>query len=468
MTQTIDPGAYSAALADFVVNADPLKDGEVVEAAKNALLDGLACLIGGTREALGQVMHSYARTIGSWSSGSSVICSDVRISPAMAAMVNATSGHSLCYDDTSNNMMGHPTVVVLPAAMAVGEMVGSAGDDLLAAYAVGSEIAVRTSQIMAPFHYQIGWHPTGICGAIGAAAACARLLELTPSQTANALSIAACDSQGIRASFGSMTMIHNAGLGARGGVEAALLAREGMTVPLEVFSGDIGYFSLHSMKRVRGAESAISAAEPGDPYELVSPGLDVKPYPCGSLGHRCIQGLIDLKAETEFMPAQIEAIRCRIPDLHKDVLRNTDPQDVLESRISLVYPIAVAALRGSCSTADFSLELLEDPVLRELMAKVTIDALDMGEANGSEIFSAAGEVSVELRGGETLVRTVKDVKGSPSCPLSADEELAKLRDCVEPSIGQDGVTELRNIIDGVEDSNVRDITAFLTDGWRDA
>src|SRR5579883_1537611 len=108
--------SVSRGLARFILgfersSADP----KLKQAAVAAIVDGLASVVGGTREDFGRVLHAYAKsTKPSADAASTIAVSTMRAAPAFAAYINAAAGHSLCYDDTSNAMMGHPTVVVLP------------------------------------------------------------------------------------------------------------------------------------------------------------------------------------------------------------------------------------------------------------------------------------------------------------------------------------------------------------------
>lgn len=448
-------------LAEYVTGARPAEqDPRLREAALVAVTDGIACMVGGTREDLGRILHRYADDLSTATGGSSVLCSPLRTSPSAAAYVNAAAGHALCYDDTSNAMMGHPTIVVLPAALAVGEYAGSTGAELLDAYAVGVEVAVRVSARLAPGHYQRGWHATGVSGVVGAAAAACRLLGLDTAATARALNIAASSAQGLRANFGSMTMIYHAGLASRGGVDAAFLAARGMTTAADPFSGPIGYFTMFEGN---GTAGELPPLELDGPLELVDPGLDVKPYPCGSLAHRAIQGVIELRAEHQLDPAEVERIVCRIPQLHQDVLVNVAPRDVLESRISLVYPVSVAMLRGSCNLDDFGTGLLASPQVQDLMSRVRVERLDVSTATAAELFAAPAEVVLQMRDGRSFRTLVRDVKGSPSNPLTPSEWDAKFDECTVPSLGADVSRQLRKQLRELHLlPDVRTLAALLT------
>jgi 2-methylcitrate dehydratase PrpD len=433
-------------------------------AARAAVADGAACLVGGTREDFGRILHDYAQSVGLVSNSglSCVVASANRATPATAAYINAAAGHSLCYDDTSNAMMGHPTVVVLPAVLAAGEHVGCSGAEMLDAYAVGVEIAVSVSAVLAPRHYLRGWHPTGTVGGLGAAAAVARLLGLDRAHCERAIAIAATSAQGLRANFGSMAMIYHAGLAARGGVDAAYLAARGMTAAINPLTGPTGYFRMFDDLEGR-PHSLTQLPTLGHPLELVYPGLDVKPYPCGSLSHRAIQAVIQLRSEHSLNPARVERIICRLPELHQAVLVHKNPASTLESRISLVYPVSVAMVNGSCNLSDFSPALLHSPEVRDLMKIITTEPLATETNRGPDLFAAPAQVVIEMDDGSSYETTVKNVKGSPHNSLSEEEQQMKFDECVVPTLGTTGATRLHSLLDSLETlTNVRHLARALT------
>lgn len=432
----------ASGFADFIVHSRPTRQAAITRAAVAAIVDGIASLVRGSREEVGELMRGYASRSGG-SHDCTVAGSSLKCAPPTAAYVNAASGHSLCYDDTSRNMMGHPTVVVLPAALAVGELVGAEGKEIIDSYAIGVEVAVRVSEPLGPHHYKGGWHPTGTAGVIGAAAAASRLLELDHPRTRMALGIAATSACGLRANFGSMTMIYHAGLAARGGVDAALLAARGMTSAPDPFEGPIGYFAMFG-RSLSGEEVEAIVNGLGDPFELIDPGLDVKAYPCGALSHRAIDGMLELRKEYEFGASDIERIVCTLPSLHSEVLVHRKPTTVLESRLSLVYPVAVAATRGSCRVGDFRQELLWDAAIQRVMACIEIRATDAELRTGSDVFAAPVEVTVFLKDGSTVDMRVENVKGSPANPLTDDEAHAKFEDCTADILGAERAEELWN------------------------
>jgi 2-methylcitrate dehydratase PrpD len=152
-----------------------------------------------------------------------------RTSVLDAALVNGVAAHALDYDDVAGSLGGHPSVMLIPALIPLGEWLGCSGRDLVLAYVVGFETMCRIARGVHHHHYEKGWHPTATLGIFGTVAAAARLLRLPVPQTAVALGLAASLAAGFKANLGTMTKPLHVGHAVRDGVFAALLAQQGFT-----------------------------------------------------------------------------------------------------------------------------------------------------------------------------------------------------------------------------------------------
>ena len=167
----------SRRIGEFVTTTD-IEDfpPEAVQAAKGAIMDCLACMLAGSQEDLADILCRYVRS-ESASPVAGVVGRGFRTSAANAALVNGAMAHALDYDDITQITKTHPTAVLLPAALAVAEERGATGRDLLLGYMAGFEVACSVGECLSEAYYDdLGWHPTGPLGAIGAAAAASRIL----------------------------------------------------------------------------------------------------------------------------------------------------------------------------------------------------------------------------------------------------------------------------------------------------
>src|SRR2546423_1555634 len=169
-----------------------------------------------------------------------------RASAPMAALVNGATSHALDFDDTHMAMIGHPTVPVAPAVLALGERLDAPGAAVLRALVAGVEVECRLGLLLIPSHYARGWHATGTLGTFGAAAACAALLDLDEDGWLRALGIAGTQASGLKAVFGTMGKPLHAGKAAMSGLLAATLTPPGFTASREIVEVHQGCAATHA------------------------------------------------------------------------------------------------------------------------------------------------------------------------------------------------------------------------------
>jgi 2-methylcitrate dehydratase PrpD len=170
---------HTAHVIDFIVGSRfediPPK---ALAVAKGAMLDCVGVALAGARQPGGMIPAQWARA--SAGAGQATVWGhDFRTSAHDAALVNGTAAHALDYDDVTWGLIGHPSVSLVPATFALGELLGASGRDVLHAYAVGFEVMAKLGRTTQPRHsLDGGWHATGTIGAFGATAACCKLLGL--------------------------------------------------------------------------------------------------------------------------------------------------------------------------------------------------------------------------------------------------------------------------------------------------
>src|SRR5207244_9016949 len=162
-----------------------------------------------------------------------------------AALVNGAIGHALDYDDVNLPMPGHPSVAILPGRLALAEQRHSTGREVIAAFVAGYETACRIGMALRPGHYNLGFHATGTVGAVGAAAACARLLGLDTAATAQALGVAGTQAAGLKSQSGTMCKPFHAGKAAHNGLLAARLAARGFSSRTDIVECVQGFALTH-------------------------------------------------------------------------------------------------------------------------------------------------------------------------------------------------------------------------------
>jgi 2-methylcitrate dehydratase PrpD len=212
--------------------------------ARHALLDWFAVTIAGAKEPLAAILADEFRS--STTGPCTIIASDSKASLHDAALVNGAVSHALDYDDVNRLMHGHPTVPVAASVLALGEMMGKSGRDVLTAFIAGYEVECRLGDMCGDGHYEQGFHATGTMGTFGAAAGAANLLGLDADRTAMALGIAASEASGLKINFGTMTKPLHAGKAAQNGLIAARIAARGFTARADAIEAPQGFLQTQA------------------------------------------------------------------------------------------------------------------------------------------------------------------------------------------------------------------------------
>jgi 2-methylcitrate dehydratase PrpD len=298
---------------------------------------------------------------------------------------------------------------------ALAERAPIAGRDLLAAFVVGVEIECRLGNALSPGHYRKGWHITSTCGVFGAALAAGRLLGLDGAQMHAALGIASSQSSGLVETLGSMAKSVGVGASARGGLLAALLARNGLEGPRRPLEGPRGFLAVMS----DGLDAAAATQGLGSQWEMLRNMY--KPYPCGVVLNPVIDACLDLRQEPFFDVSRIARIEVRGNPLLKERTDRPEAGNGRESQVSAQHAIAVALARGSCGVRDFSDEAVADPSVRAVRRRVAAVVADAGLSVDSIVLSVA------LQDGAVVEKRVDVPRGSLGRPLADAEIETKFR-----------------------------------------
>lgn len=418
----------SSRIAEFVsgLEAEALPD-VVVERLQWTVMDCLAAMLAGLAEPVSKSAIQY--TIDHRGNGqATLIGHGLHVSPVGAAFANGVMAHACDYDDTSFTMCGHPTATVLPAVLAVAETRGLSGRETLAALAAGLEVGIKLGTSASFRQFQAGWHPTATFGTLGAAAGAARALGLQPNAVANALGIAATRAAGVRANIGSMTKPLHVGFAASNGLEAAMLAAEGITASPSAIDGPFGFFNSRLKDSAPGEDLASCL---GNSYEVADPGLTYKRYPCCGDTHSAADAVLSLYERPGFDADAVDRVCCIIPPGCGGDLVYHDPKTPSEAKFSMEYCVASAVVRGRLGLADFEPEAVGDAAVRRLMPRVETVASEDLLGPGVESFLTPARVELHLAGGDVLEETVMHMRGHPENPMTREEFEAKYRAAAE-------------------------------------
>ncbi|HYI63678.1 MAG TPA: MmgE/PrpD family protein [Allosphingosinicella sp.] len=402
------------------------------DAAHRAFIDIIAVSIPGAAEPVARLVFDAVKA---WGDGpATAIGQGARLAAPWAALVNGTAAHALDFDDNFDPAKAHATAVLAPAILALAEQEGASGRACLDAYIAGLQILGRVGQGVNPVHRNRGWHATATVGAIGAAAACARLLKLDARRAAYAVSIATSMAGGFMSQFGTMTKPVHAGLAAKSGILAASLARAGIDAGLDTLDGPTGMNRLMvgpDYEQLRdtlthiehGQNLRFETAKVGEPLLILSSGLKQKRFPnCGS-AHRAMDGLLALMEQHGFTADEVAAVHVRAPVTHLANLMYVAPQDALQAKFSLEYALASILVTGNCTLADFTDEAALRPALQALYPRIHRHAVDKAEGEFPT------EVEILLADGRRLEAAMAWPAGSLALPFTPAQLWAKYDGC---------------------------------------
>ena len=272
---------------------------------------------------------------------------------------------------------------------------------------------------MNPRHYQRGWHCTSTLGTIGAAAAASRLLGLDAIAANHALAIAASEASGLKENFGTMVKPLHAGLAARNGVVAALLAQAGMTASGAAIDGPQGF--LAAMDSEQPSLEAVRRGSRRRDGRFVDTGITVKLYPSCAGTHPTLDALLDLQRRERFTAGEVEAIEVGVDAIVPTILLYDRPSSGLEGKFSMPFCAAAAVVRGRVGIETFDAAALDDPAILSLQSRVTMRVDPTLDASAPSLTQA--RVTVRLRDGRVLTAAANGARGYPDRPAS-DEQLA--------------------------------------------
>lgn len=463
-TVTQDPPDKPLArhVADFVADTR-FGDisGEALRVAKKHILDTLATGLAGSVAEGSRIVQRYVHALNCGGL-STVFGTGLQARPRFAALANATAMHADDYDDTYHPSRFHPSAPVLAAVCAEAEEAQAAGADVLAAFAVGTEVSVKLSETIGREHYLRGFHMTSTCGVFGATAGVCHLRRLSREATCMAVGIAGSESAGVRENFGTMTKPMHSGRAAENAVFAASLAAMGFTSAPTILEGARGYF----MTGAGRYDAGQLVAKLGNPWGYVSPRVAIKPYPCGNLQQPAMDKLRELVVSHDIRPEQVERIAVKSHRLMPLNLTYHRPTTGLEGKFSMEFSLASILVLREAGLAEYSDEVVNRPDIQDAIRKIdyTVYSDEEAEAKGYTLLTTF--LDVTLKDGRRFSARTDAARGSASLPLSEENVADKFRGCARFARWPADRTEkaIALVLDLENVSDIRKLTALLRSG----
>jgi 2-methylcitrate dehydratase PrpD len=432
---------------------------DVADVTRMFTLDTLSLMLAG-RVAPG--CSPTLELLKSWGGNpqASIFGESLKLPVPAAAMLNSLHAHAFDFDDTHERGDMHGYAVVLPAALAVAEEIGNVtGQEFLAAVAIGVDVAYRVGLGIVKYR---GWHPTATCGVFGAAVAASRLLKLSRKEQHNAMGIAYSLAAGNFQCIldGSLTKRLQPAFAARAGAESALLAKSGITGAKNVLEGKFGFFPLYEAN-----EYARKPLVEGLGVSFEGLNASMKPYPSCRFCHGAVDMALSLRKELGLDVRDIASVTLSMPAEAYDYVGGAyapgdSPQ--VSAQFNSAYNVAVAFVRGKVGLQEFDLTTVTNPAIIALAGKV--DTIAVHE---EKYCFGPQALVLKLRDGREFKRDVVTMKGHPEMPMSADERLAKARECAIYGGHPAGTADrLANWVNELAGS--KDVTRGLDAIWRGA
>jgi len=430
-------------VADFISNTKYQSLPSAVQyQAKRCLLDILGATLAGSTTPVGRIITHFAAEQYK-SSEATILMADAKASIVGATLANAFAANALDIDEGYRLIKGHPGANIFPAALAIAEKQGKSGEELLEAFIVGYEVAIRAGLILHDTYST--YHGSGSWGAIGAAAAASKLLSLGRDEIHYALGIAEYHAPmtPMMRSIDCPSMVKDGiGWGSMAGVSAALLAQKGFT----------GIDSL-----LGSPEHENLIAELGQSFEILNSYF--KPYACCRWAQPAVDGVLAIINQHHVRPYEIKRIMVHT---FRAATRMTvvKPRNTEEAQYSLAYPVAAAIIDGEFGLKQVLGERLEDEAILELADKVEIVfSYELEDAFPARCLC---EVEIITDGDQSFRSGVMAAKGDLDIPLSDKELERKFRQLAGSALDARKVQNLIEMVWQLEElENVRHFTKEL-------
>ena len=428
----------------------PALDSAVRHAAKRHFLDTVGVTIAG---GVGDVATKLEGILASVRAGGTVPVPGRRRRADMldAAAIAGTGAHGIELDDGYRLGSVHPGVAVVPTLMALAHGRSISGTRILDAVVAGYEAITAIARACHAILRQRGFHPTGTVGALGAAVAASRLMNLSAREMSNALGLAASASAGLFAFLGGGADVKrlHAGHAAREGLNAALLANAGVEGPPNVLEASDGFFQAFASK---------TACDHFDMPPTAAFGLldcYVKPYACCRHLQPAVEALMMLCREHALTEADVERIDVETYAIAAHHAA-TGWDTFANAQLSFPFVLVLGLRYGGIELTHFERNVLDEPLITEIAKRIQISVCP--ELDRTYPANRPARVTLHTARG-TFSRTVREALGSSDLPLDDAGLERKFTGLVAPVVGPDRAAQLIEQIWSIE--KAQDVTPLI-------
>lgn len=444
--------AATRLLAEYVakVRYDHLPP-EVIGAAKTALIDWVAVAAVGSRTRQGVAAAAVARAERA-NPEATLFNDGTATSATWAAFANGAASHTIELDDIHLPSIVHGGVAMVAAAVAVAQKLNADGKQLIEALVAGFDVQYRIGEAIAASHYE-KFHSTGTVGTFGAAAACARLMNLSVEQTQWALGNAGSQAAGLwqYLKIGDDTKVLHPGKSCMNGVIAANLAAHGFTGSVDILEGERGFVATMSDE----VDWNRITDRLGSYFKVVENGYKI--HACCRHGHVTIDETLRLTEAHDLNAPDVARVLVKLPTNSAFTINDPDPPSPYKAKFSVQFMVANAIIDRRVGLEAFTAERLADPEVRGLMRRVEV--IDEPAFNQGFPDKWTAEVTIETVDGRRLVGTSDMPLGEWVNPVPPARIEAKARELLALVMEADSADALVSRLAALE--AVADVRAML-------
>ena len=456
-------------LAEFVADANPkLVTPALREKLKEVIIDYIGVTVSGCKTApSSDSIYKAILSLGAATGSCTVLTKGHNFTPQYAALLNATFGHSLDFDDTYAEGTLHAGVTVISAALAQAETRTCSSDELLTSIAIGYEVTCRLGRELGYAAYSQGFHNTSTAGIFGAVATVSYLRHLDAQTIRMAFGLAGSKAAGSMQYLenGSWNKRLHPGFAAHDAFTCVALASAGVIGAEKIIEGNLGFLHAYSPNPSKSLTRLTSSL--GKTWAWESSSL--KPYPACRMTHGFIEmaGTLASHLETSDPETRLQAVQ-RITlflsaSNHILVGRPTPnkihPANIVDAQFSAYFQTANAWLYGS-NTGAQAYTRLDDARIHQLCDRISVSIDEAMGGMGCRIrveYADDGDGSKKSVDDEKLMEPLGEV----SHPFTRDQINEKFESLMVPVYGEEVTKKVRRMVDSIEDHRIEDILALL-------
>lgn len=443
-------------LAAYLCNMDVSRFSEhAVDITKMCIEDFIGVAIAGSVKKESEIWKKYYSEKITAPQASTFQPGFGQMTVEQAAALNAVFGHVIDMDDVHNASITHLAVITVPTAFALGQKLHKSGAEIIEAVAAGYEAGARIGEAINPSSYKY-WHTTGVVGAFAAGVTAAKLLGLTEEQMVNCLGSAGTQAAGLWEflASGSMSKVLHTANANLCGLRSAELAALGFTGAPTILEGDRAFvqalapeYDLDSLTKGFGGSFRIEENS-------------FKPYACCRHTHSANYCIEKVLAAHTLDPEEIEFITDDTYSTAVQTTNNPYPENPYAAKFSLQFCIAAAIVLKDLSDRTFTVENINNPQIKSLMAKIKVNvSKQLDDEFKEDPNQWSHRLTIRLKSGETITEQVDYPIGDFKNPFDWEMADRKFRLLTEDMIGEENASRLLEKLHDLE--NIRDINEIF-------